>query len=116
MLLPSTHKVWLYGSPIDGRKSIDGLVMVIAEQLEALPQSGDIFVFCNRRRDKLKLIYWDCNGFCLFYKRLERERFKMPPVQGTACAMTAQQLRWLLDGLDITRLQGHKRCALDTYY
>lgn len=108
--------VWLYEQPIDCRKSIDGLILVVAGIMNLKPQSGDIYVFYNRGGDKLKLLVWDRNGFWLHYKRLEKERFKIPPVNGTAVTLTVQQLRWLTEGLDIMTLKGHKAVDYDVWY
>ncbi|WP_369857695.1 IS66 family insertion sequence element accessory protein TnpB [Candidatus Thalassolituus haligoni] len=72
MLKPSSSvRVFLYNQPMDMRKSIDGLALIVEQQLEQRPFDGDLFVFCNRQRDKIKLLYWERNGFVLWYKRLE---------------------------------------------
>ena len=76
------------------------------------PLSGALFVFCNKKRDKLKLLYWDKSGFALWYKRLEQERFKWPRrVSQAVLELTEEQLHGLLSGVDITRMQPH--AALD---
>jgi transposase len=78
MLRPSSSvRVFLYNQPMDMRKSIDGLALIVEQQLEQRPFEGDLFVFCNRQRDKIKLLYWERNGFVLWYKRLEKERFRL---------------------------------------
>jgi len=67
-----------------------------------------VFVFSNRRRDKLKVLYWDRSGFALWYKRLEKEKFKWPRRSPDAViSLSEQQLHWLLDGYDIARMQAH---------
>ena len=96
-------KIWLYRAPVDMRKSIDGLSIVIADSLNMNPMNSEIFVFYNRHGDKIKILYWDKNGFCLWYKRLEKGKFKIPGIQ-EEYSMTAEQLRWLLDGLDIGQM------------
>jgi transposase len=65
-------------------------------------------VFCNRQRDKLKILRWDTNGFWLYYRRLERGRFKWPASSGLALTINRRQLQWLLDGLSIDQTQAHK--------
>ena len=70
-------QVYLHRDYVDFRKSINGLVLIIEQELSLLPMSGAVFVFCNRKRDKVKIVYWDKTGFCLWYKRLERHRFKV---------------------------------------
>lgn len=100
---------------VDMRKSIDGLAMLVKEFNE-VPTNGSLYVFCNRGKDKLKLLYWDRNGFCVWYKRLEKERFSLFQSSSGVIQITGQQLRWLLDGLDYTKLQGHKSVTYLAYY
>ena len=72
------------------------------------PFSGAVYIFCNRRRDKLKALYWDRSGFALWQKRLEKERFKWPRRwPDEVISLSEQQLHWLLDGYDITCMQAH---------
>ena len=104
MWLTGNLKIWLYKEAIDMRKSIDGLSIVVADNLNINPMNAEIFVFYNRYGDKIKILYWDKNGFCLWYKRLEKGRFKIPKAQ-EEYNMTAEQLRWLLDGLDIGQMK-----------
>lgn len=91
---------------VDMRKSIDSLSFLVSDALVSDPGDGTVYVFFNRARDKLKLLYWDQNGFCLWYKRLEKERFKIPVIEGDSCELSAASLRWLMDGLDISKIQG----------
>lgn len=103
--LPLVH---VYKPPVDMRKSINGLAVMVEEVLTLNPFSSHLFVFANRRRDKVKVLYWERNGFCLWYKRLERERFKWPiHLSGDVLSLTGRELNWLLDGLDISRMQAH---------
>jgi transposase len=99
---------------VDMRKSIDGLSMVVA-QFDHAPTSGALYVFFNRSFDKIKILYWERNGFCLWYKRLEQERFRLSDASGVV-QVSQQQLRWLLDGLDYTKLQGHKALTYEASY
>lgn len=92
---------------MDMRKSIDGLAAYVAAGLGREPCDGAIYVFCNRGRDKLKILYWETNGFCLWYKRLEKERFQVS-LRGDVLELTSKQLRWLQEGLDYQNLKGHK--------
>ena len=109
-------RVLLYSKPVDMRRAIDGLAAVVADQLNESPTSGCLYVFYNRSGDKLKILYWQRSGFCLFYKRLEKGRFKLPNPGCQNMTITMQQLRWLLDGLDFTRLRGHKSLSYQDYY
>jgi transposase len=108
-------QVYLAVGATDLRKSIDALAGLVADVLGEVPCSNRVFVFCNRRRDKLKVLLWRRNGFWLCYRRLERERFRWPnPTAGQAAAMvTARELRWLLDGLDWRRTEGHRELQFE---
>ena len=104
MWLTGNLKIWLYKEPVDMRKSIDGLSIVVADSLNVNPMNSEIFVFYNRYGDKIKILYWDKNGFCLWYKRLEKGQFKIPD-SPSEYTITAEQLRWFLDGLDIGQMK-----------
>ncbi|MCF0131213.1 MAG: IS66 family insertion sequence element accessory protein TnpB [Pseudobutyrivibrio sp.] len=95
--------VYLAVGPTDLRNNIDGLALIIENHFKLDPFSNALFVFCNRSRDKLKILFWDKNGFWLYYKRLEKGLFKWPTaVPGKkTITVTEQQLSWLLDGLNL---------------
>jgi len=94
------RQIWAYSEPVDLRKSIDGLVGVVKSLLEEDPLSGSLFVFVNRRRNYLKLVYWDRTGWCLFAKRLERGRFRLPSAARKQ-VLSVQVFQLLLDGLAV---------------
>ena len=97
--------IFIYNQAVDMRKAINGLVAVIVECLESNPQSGDVYIFHNRSCDKAKLIYWDVNGFSLYYKRLDKGRFQFSKMsEGDKQSITEAQLRALLMGIDFTLL------------
>lgn len=101
-------QIYLHRQPVDFRKSINGLTLLVEQHMELSPFSGALFVFCNRHRDKIKALYWDTTGFCLWYKRLEQERFKWPSrLNGETLTLSEQQWHWLLEGIDITKIQRH---------
>lgn len=103
-------RVYLCREPVDMRKSIDGLSVLVQEAMALNPFDEAVFVFCNRARDKVKILAWERNGFVLWYKRLESERFTWPERLGEApMRLTGEQLNWLLDGYDITLMRPHKR-------
>ena len=103
-------QVFLAAGITDMRKSINGLSILVEEVLMQNPLSSHLFVFCNRQQDKLKILYWHNNGFWLFYRRLEKQRFIWPEhPQKTAVEITSRELLWLLEGLDINRVNAHKR-------
>lgn len=107
--LDSQCRVYLGAEPIDFRKQIDGIALQVQETLELDPYSPCLFVFRNRGRDKLKLLYWHHNGFVLVYKRMEKGQFKWPSTDGcTAVPMSVRELSYLLEGGDITDLNGIK--------
>lgn len=91
------------------RKSIDGLAIIVQMSFKLDPFSHAIFVFCNSKRDKIKLLYWQNNGFWLYYRRLERGRFKWPDhLEDKVMPITERELRWILDGLDIHQKAAHR--------
>ncbi len=105
-LLAEVSEVYLHREAVDFRKSINGLVLIVEQEMRLSPFSDALFVFCNKSRDKLKAVYWDRTGFCLWYKRLEKERFKWPRKRG-AVVMNLTETQWnaLLEGFSI---EGHE--------
>ena len=103
MFLPFDAPIWFYRQPVDFRKQIDGLVILVADTLNQNPTSGQLFVFRNKQADKVKLLYWEDNGFWLLYKRIEQGKFCFPGKEDRAMSLTKPQLQWLLSGLDISK-------------
>jgi transposase len=102
-------QVFLASGVTDLRKSIDGLSLIVLEKFKLDPFSKNLYVFCNRKRDKIKILEWDGSGFWLHYKRLEKERFRWPEnAHGTHMEVDERAFRWLLDGLTIKERQAHK--------
>lgn len=91
-------------SPVDFRKGAEGLAALVREVMTADPFSGAVYVFRAKRADRIKLIYWDGTGLCLFAKRLEDGIFRWPNVQDGVIPLTAAQLSALLEGLDWKRV------------
>ena len=110
MFWPEGPQVYLVREPVDLRKSIDGLSILVSQVLGQDPFSAQLFVFVNRRRDKLKALLWDRNGFVLYYKRLERGQFPWPAIgdEQAALVIEQRQLQWLLSGLSIEQRQAHR--------
>lgn len=101
-MIPSASGcVYVAVGATDMRKSINGLSILVEQAMDLNPFSGDLFVFCNRLRNIVKILYWDRNGFCLWHKRLEQDRFKWPQSVEEVIAIDQRQLQWLLSGLDI---------------
>jgi transposase len=102
LLSSSVRKILSYREPVDMRKSFDGLIAIVKGVLAEDPLSGSLFVFFNRRRNYLKLIYWDRTGFCIFAKRLEKGRFHLPGTDRT-CELSEQAFCLILDGIELGR-------------
>ena len=108
--MKNPQQVYLVTGFTDMRKSINGLSVIVAEQLDLDPLSQAWFVFCNKQRDKLKILFWDTNGFWLYYRRLEQGRFQWPQCHEYPSAMSIEtrQLQWLLSGLQVNNQTRHK--------
>lgn len=102
-MLNRVDTVYLAAGVTDLRKSIDGLALIVQEQFQLDPFSRHLFVFCNRKKDKIKILEWDHDGFWLHYKRLEKSYFQWPDGSSQALAISQQQFRWLLDGLALNQ-------------
>ena len=108
MMLPHhSQRVLLAVGSTDMRKSINGLSVLVERAMEMNPFDGDLFVFCNRRRNMIKILYWDKNGFALWHKRLEKHRFHWPTSAEQIVSFGAKELEWLLAGLDYTHAHEH---------
>ena len=92
----------------DLRRGIDGLAELIQKSFHLDPFSSSLFLFCGRRRDRIKALYWEGNGFVLLYKRLESGTFQWPRSEENARQLTQQQYRWLMEGLSIDQPRAHK--------
>jgi len=104
LTLPPTVRVFLAPGPTDMRKSFDGLAHLARQVIGQDPLSGHLFAFCNRARNRLKILYFDGSGLWVFAKRLEKGTFKWPgaPEEGqTSVDLTPQELALILDGLDL---------------
>ncbi len=102
-------KVYLATGVTDLRKSINGLSMLVADYLELDAFSGHLFAFCNRKRDMVKVLYWDRNGFCLWHKRLEKDRFVWPDTEKDVLSIEVRELNWLVEGLSLRQPNAHTR-------
>ena len=109
-------KVYLALGNTDMRKSINGLSIIVESQFDLDPFSGHLFVFCNRRKTIMKTLYWDRNGFCLWQKRLEKERFHWPKKTERVMMIEERELRWLMEGLEIKQDKAHKKLSYSTTY
>jgi transposase len=107
--------VYLCCECVDLRKSINGLSILVEQALGLDPFAPQLFVFCNRKRDKIKILYWERTGFVLWYKRLEKNRFAWP-LSGDeeVVTLTGRELNWLLDGIDVFAMQPHEEVPFET--
>ena len=107
--LPPSVRIFLARGVTDMRKQIDSLAALVQHVLREDPLSGHLFVFCNRSRDRVKILYWESSGYWLMHKRLEAGRFAWPDGQQPAIKMTATELHALLGGLDISNAVQRRR-------
>jgi transposase len=114
--LPSAVQVFICLQPTDLRKSFDSLAALVSCVVGQDPLSGHLFVFLNRYRTSVKILFWDRSGYCLYYKRLEAGTFKLPeqPVAADAvsCALGLPELTLMLEGIDLTHARRRKRFSL----
>ena len=116
--LPPQIRVFLYRLPTDMRKSFNGLVALTESALKQDPLSGSFFVFVNRRRDRIKILYWGQTGFCIWYQQLQKGTYQLPDEQSLEGQQTVEvtraQLSLILDGIDLSsarqrpRFQSHR--------
>lgn len=104
------ERIYIACGYTDLRKSIDGLALIVQKNFELDPYANSLFLFCGRRCDRIKALYWEGDGFVLLYKRLERGIFQWPRTQEQALAVSRQQFRWLMEGLSIKQPKALKRC------
>ncbi len=109
-------QIYLYRDPIDFRKAHQGLIALIEMELGRNPYEGHLYAFTNRQRNKIKCIFWEDNGFVLYYKSLSEEKFKWPKKAEELMTLTGQQMNWLLDGYDIIKMKPHKKLHYESSY
>ena len=107
----NVSKIYLAPGVTDFRKSINGLSQIVQNEFELDPFQSELFIFCNRERDKLKILHWEHNGFWLYYRRLEGGKFKWPSSE-TIDTVSQQELKQLLEGWPIIRGVAHKKLEL----
>ena len=112
--LSTSNRFHLYSNATDMRKSFNGLSGIVTNELDHTPSNGDVFLFINKSRDKIKLLHWQSGGFVLYYKRLEQGRFDFPDYDANVASIGLDytQLVLLIDGVSITNLHRKKRYKL----
>ena len=100
--------VFLHRDPVDFRKAINGLSIIVEDEMGLSPFDKALFVFCNKRRTQLKVLYWDSTGFVLWQKRLEKDSFKWPRRwKEDVIQLSHEQWNWLLRGFDLQKMKSH---------
>jgi len=109
--LPVSTKVFLYAKPCDMRKGFDGLFGLIQNKMHLFPMSGNLFVFMNRNRSLVKILYWDNDGLAIYYKRLEKGTFKRPTARMNApnSELSQEELYLILHGIDFEKTKKRTR-------
>jgi len=114
---PPTVRIFVSTQPTDMRRSFDGLAMITRESMGQDPLSGHLFVFFNRRGDRVKIMFWDRSGFCIWYKRLEQGVFRLPQsiVNTPNPEVEVTDLSLILEGIDLSSARRRKRFVLSAY-
>jgi len=115
--LPPQIRVYLYRRPTDMRKSFNGLVALTESAMQQDPLSGSLFVFVNRRRDRVKILYWGETGFCIWYQQLQQGTYQLPDPESLdgeeTLEVTRAQLSLILDGIDLSSARQRPRFQLE---
>ena len=110
-MIPATVRIYVYTEPVDMRRGFDGLALIARDAMEQDPRSGALFVFANRRADRLKALWWDRNGYCVLYKRAHRAVFELPchdDSNSSSVRIDGKMLGQLLAGVPKARRQRPK--------
>ena len=114
--LTDNRRYYFYGGYTDMRKSFDGLCSLITQHLGNNPLSGDVYIFINKNRDRIKLLLWDKNGFIIYYKRLESGTYELPKLEAhlRQIELRRDELLLLLEGISLQSIKRRKRFSLQT--
>ena len=116
MITFSNTRVYIAIGPIDMRKAIDGLSALVANMFQEDVFGGHLFVFSNRKRSMIKILYWHNNGFWLLQKRLEKGKIRWPQNAEAVMQVGQRELMWLLDGLEINQAKAHRSLSYSHVY
>lgn len=111
-----SKQFYLYAHPVDFRGSIDSFTNHVSSLLMKEPQSGDVYIFYNRNKDKLKALFWDHNGFVLYYKRMERRKFMIGKLLTGEINLSSEECQLLLAGFDFTVKRDYKDVDFSRYF
>ncbi len=109
MFIPERQRIWLYTRPTDIRKSFNGLIAIVVQALNEDPTNSDLFVFINRRKTHMKVLYFDGTGYCIWLKRLEQGQFNYRESDHGKSLLDWTQLRLLLAGIEVKKYRQYKR-------
>lgn len=112
--ISKAEKIYIATGYTDMRKSIDGLAAIVQQNFQFSPFQNSLFLFCGRKRDRMKVLYWEGDGFVLLYKRLESGCFQWPKNAEAVKCITPQEFRWLLEGLCLKQLKAIKKIDVRT--
>ena len=112
-MIPSSVRIYLARKPADMRRSFDGLCAMVREEMAQCPSNGHLFVFRNKRCDRLKVIYFDRDGLAIWYKRLEQGQFHWPRGQEDVIELNPAEVACILSGIEVDRAKRYKRFALN---
>jgi len=104
-------KIYIACGYTDLRRGIDGLSTIVQKQFQLDPFTNSLFLFCGRRCDRIKALYWENDGFVLLYKRLENGAYQWPRTEAEARQLTSQQYRWLMEGLSVEQPKAHRQAS-----
>jgi len=112
--ISKAEKIYIASGYTDMRKSVDGLSAIVQQNFQLNPFQNSLFLFCGRRRDRMKALYWEGDGFLLLYKRLESGRFQWPTSEKAVRSITPQEFRWLLEGLSVNQPKAVKKVNIES--
>lgn len=109
-------EILLYREPVDFRKSFHGLAAIVELELGENPFDGRLYIFSNKRRNKIKCLFWENNGFVLYYKSLAKEKFHWPKSEDDVICFNGEQINWLLDGYNISVMKPHEKLHYESVF
>ena len=110
--LNAHQSYYIYSEATDMRKGFNGLSGLVRNELEKNPMSGAVYIFLNRRRDRMKILVWESGGFVLYYKLLESGTFQLPKTQGNSASISWHQLVLIMEGVELSSVKKRKRFEL----
>lgn len=106
---PTSARIWLYTQPTDMRQSFNGLIGLVRTRLQEIPSSGQYFVFVNRRKTQMKILYFEPSGYCIWMKRLEQGQFNYQASDPDKQGIDVTRLQWLIEGIEVQKYRQFKR-------